>query len=443
MRHRLFLAALISVLATGVLAAVPAAAADAIWVNDDGTADPAGPGGCDQPHFNTIQEGVDAAPEGGQVRVCQGTYREEVDIDKDLTLWGVGYPQIAPPAIADRQNPDGISLVEISDAATATVVHFIIGGPAEVDSCGTYYDGVLIHEDATGVIEHNRIIDIAAEDQEGFGGCQFGTAIQVGLYNDGEPTPGHLFGAYNKITGYQKNGVVIQEEGSTGEVAHNFVDGGGENEVIARNGISFAYLATGVAEYNRVEDNDYVADPSTASTGISIFDNPNPVTIRHNILTNNDLGIDLEASEGESVVEHNVVRTSDVDGIALYTLEGAVEAEGPTTNTYVFRNQVRQSGDVGIQVDQDSVGNTIERNTSFENVRFDCEDENGDGANEWIDNNGATSNPPTICATGDGGGSAAATATAVSVPLAAAPVAALGEPVLSPAVTFGLLRLTR
>jgi parallel beta-helix repeat protein len=63
------------------------AAAAAIWVSPSGT--PSGAGvSCDTAKYSHIQDGVAAAPAGGTVNVCHGTYAEDVLVSKPLSLIG-------------------------------------------------------------------------------------------------------------------------------------------------------------------------------------------------------------------------------------------------------------------------------------------------------------------------------------------------------------------
>lgn len=71
---------------SGVITAVfPATEAD-FYVDDSYTA-----GDLDSTHFNTIQEAIDMAAPGAYIKVAEGTYTENVDIDKNgLILKGAG-----------------------------------------------------------------------------------------------------------------------------------------------------------------------------------------------------------------------------------------------------------------------------------------------------------------------------------------------------------------
>ena len=54
-----------------------------LWVDDDGQDCPNG-----TTYYETIQEAIDDASSGDQINVCRGTYYENVDVDKGLTLEG-------------------------------------------------------------------------------------------------------------------------------------------------------------------------------------------------------------------------------------------------------------------------------------------------------------------------------------------------------------------
>ena len=77
--------ALVLVLSFSLVTTVPVAAAGEVWVDDDFTSETPG---WDVTYFDTIQEGIDAVDPGGTVNVAAGTYTENVEVDRQLTLTG-------------------------------------------------------------------------------------------------------------------------------------------------------------------------------------------------------------------------------------------------------------------------------------------------------------------------------------------------------------------
>jgi pectin methylesterase-like acyl-CoA thioesterase len=93
-------AAGLTVAAAGISVMSAAALADqhgAIWVSGAPTV--AGGGtSCTQPGYNTIQAAISAAPSGATIRVCAGTYAEQLQITSPVAIEGVGTVVIELPA---------------------------------------------------------------------------------------------------------------------------------------------------------------------------------------------------------------------------------------------------------------------------------------------------------------------------------------------------------
>lgn len=61
----------------------------------------------DKHSYSTISAAISAAPAGGVVNVCPGTYAEQLEIDKPLTIRGImGMPSIIAPSEGLNQVPD-------------------------------------------------------------------------------------------------------------------------------------------------------------------------------------------------------------------------------------------------------------------------------------------------------------------------------------------------
>ncbi len=69
--------------------------------------------------YNTIAEGIAAAPVGGTVLVAPGTYYENVTVNKDLTLRGSGLDRTTIDG--GRTTDPGLNTITLRDGAAVTV----------------------------------------------------------------------------------------------------------------------------------------------------------------------------------------------------------------------------------------------------------------------------------------------------------------------------------
>jgi hypothetical protein len=206
-------------------------------------------------------------------------------------------------------------------------------------------------------------------------GCQNGVAVQVG--RNADATTGSAEIAFNVIDKYQKNGPTIDNAGSAGYVHDNAIDGGGDNNIIAKNGIQIGRGAAAKVENNQVFNNYYsgVGPPPAGDaiddndgTGILVFEVTGNVFVNANTLYGNDLGFAL-GTASKVLVSNN------------------------TTNSNVFD---------GLRAESDTSGNWFVGNRSSSNGSHDCHDNStGSGtagtANTWKNNQGVTQNKTGLC----------------------------------------------
>ncbi|QAT89039.1 branched-chain amino acid ABC transporter2C amino acid-binding protein [Corallococcus coralloides] len=164
--------------------------------------------------------------------------------------------------------------------------------------------GILL-EDASGTIENTAVEDL---NQGVISGCQEGFAIDVrNSAVEGAPLPVVIRG--NRLTGYQKAGVVVQ-----GRVAvtleDNTLDGLGPTSRISRTGIQLAYGVSGQVVGNEVQGNAYrVEDTRFEDYGSGILvvggsaygagrELCHDLLIQDNDLVENDVGVNLFQAEG-------------------------------------------------------------------------------------------------------------------------------------------------
>jgi hypothetical protein len=342
-----------------------APASSNMLIVDDNLAD------CPNAQFTSIQAAVTAAPAGSTIKVCRGTYVEQVRIPagKDgLTLFSEGDLQAvikAPPIMI----PNPSKSIVLIQARNVTLRHFTITGPGG-GPCDSLEYGVRIDSGGSALVTDNHIAQIRDTP---FSGCQNGVAVLVGRNLDNTSGSGTV--VHNTIDNYQKGGVVVDGQAngpsSNAEVAFNDISGIGPTAVIAQNGIQVSRGAIANVHHNAVHDNIY--SPATV-TG-------------EGILT-------FEVSSSQVQIQHNdVYRNSD--GIGLYT----------TSNIEVGWNSSHDNDPYdGLFADSDTSNNTIEHNRLTNNTEFDCDDVSAGQynapafvANPWIQDLGYTENRPGLC----------------------------------------------
>jgi hypothetical protein len=313
-----------------------------------------GPGGNLIGIFPTIQGAVNAAdPSGDTIKVDPGTYTEQVTINKSLTLQGNGAGAIiqAPSTMT----PDPVfnlrSLVEVKNAATVNINNMTIEGPNPAIN-----DGILVVGGATANVTGSTIVHIH-QNTATFGN-QTGFAIQVG--GTGAQAVGQVGNATIidcTITDYQKVGVIIGRNGSSGTVTGSTITGIGPTPLNAQNGIQISPGAgSSTVSNNTISGNQYTgsgpppagANPFTTTQAAGILDLTGPNSIAGNTVVNNDIGIDST----------NSVMTGPGTTISGNTVQGSSEGILLDQGTATVSNNTIAGNNIGVLVVA-FAGNTI------------------------------------------------------------------------------------
>jgi nitrous oxidase accessory protein NosD len=319
--------------------------------------------GLDCPNFQytTIQSAVNAANPGDTIKVCSGIYIEQVTIPvgKDgLTLFSAPDLQAtieAPPVMTGP-----MAIVRVNGAQDVTIRHFTITGPGG-GPCNSIRYGVFVDNSGSALITDNHITEI---QDTPFSGCQNGLGVGVGrTFAPDGPTTGSATVVHNLIDKYQKGGVLVDNSGSSAEVAYNEVVGAGPTPVIAQNGIAVSRGAQGDVHHNKVSQNVYTG-PNFVATGILPFSNP------------------------IARVHHNDVFLNDVGIAPFFVAAGTVE---------VSYNNARNNVDDGIHAYAPTSGNLIAYNKAFENGMTDCADDTNPTQNQWVKDLGRTESQDGLC----------------------------------------------
>ena len=115
---------------------------------------------CPNAEYMTIQAAVNAATPGDKIKVCRGTYMEQVTIPagkNGITLFSEPALQAvikAPLAMLDPK-----AIVRVSASQNVTIRHFTITGPGGGD-CDSIRWGVRVDSGGSALITDNHITEI-------------------------------------------------------------------------------------------------------------------------------------------------------------------------------------------------------------------------------------------------------------------------------------------
>jgi hypothetical protein len=335
---------------------------------------------CPTAPFTSVQDAVNASLPGDKIKVCPGTYTEQVLIPSsrnNVMLYSsqpwqatIKYPTV-------ESDPTVRALVRVNGAKNVTIRDFTITGPGAALSSPACQAinlyGVRVDNSGSAVIVGNHITEIRENPPLALGGCQSGVGVLVGRNFEGQT--GSALVVHNVIDNYQKGGIVVDGiiagTPSVAEVAFNLITGDGPTPVIAQNGIQVSRNAHGNIHHNRITQNNYTNPLVAASAGVLLFEVTPTATgtvVRKNASAYNDDGIDFFGSVG-SEASFNWLYQNDLDGI------------------YAF---------------SDTSNNQIKYNLSQQNAEHDCHDDStgtktAGTANFWFKNIGATENKPGLC----------------------------------------------
>jgi len=379
MKQDMKVLAVVAVVAILALSGRQALADPVLVVDDDGVE-------CPGAGFTSISAAVTAAPPGAKIRVCPGTYNEQVRIDKALTILGENGAVVMPsPMVANTTSLfSGAALaaaILVDGTTHVTLEGLTVDGAGAGITCGSPGVIGIFYRNGSGKIKGVAVRNI--KSLPGGEGCQtwLGIFVQSG---DGGTSKVEI--EDSSVHDYQKNGITGNELGTDIRVKGNIVTGIGPTTGAAQNGIQIGFGATGRIEENTVINHIWspcvsVAVCAFVATNLLVFDADN-VRIAKNAVGKSQVGIFLQGNNGK-VEGNNVFDTDVFDGIAVVGDKNKVE-ENTITNSdeaaiflqgddnEITGNKINEAP-VGVLKVAGSVGNVIAGNR-FVNVPTPIQD---------------------------------------------------------------------
>ena len=287
----------------------------------------------------TIQTAIDDAPAAGTVEVQAGTFVEQLEIAKDLTLQGAGMGVTTVQAFLGMPlfyttSADNVPVVHVHDADNVAIRDLTVDGGG-FGNGNVRFMGVSYRQ-AGGGIYGCEVKDIRNTP---FSGAQHGNAIY--LYNsDGVARTMDVQGC--QVYGFQKNGITLNSLPATPllvTVSGNTVTGAGATDITAQNGFQlYGELITGTLDNNAVHGIGY--DNTNAATkwvATSVLDFYSQVDFTNNVIDQGHVGVYKIDAEG-TVADNDV--TIEKIGVSAY---GIIATDPPNAVPSPFGVMVDES----------------------------------------------------------------------------------------------------
>jgi nitrous oxidase accessory protein NosD len=333
---------------------------------------------CPTAKFTTIQSAVDAANPGDTIRVCAGTYVEQVSISKSLTIRGDNGTIVMPAAVKVNGSdiPSGTpvaAVILVTNASPVEINNLIVDGSNNgISECSPDLKGILF-QNASGAIRHNAVRHIRLSPS--LPGCQSGEAIEVETASGLTST---VVIRGNSVWDYQKNGITANQAGTQAMIVGNTVTGIGPTTGAAQNGIQVAFGATGSITGNSIADNVWLTCVSTGNcptnaTGVLVIESDG-ILVANNTTGSNQIGIFIGGKN--SIARANTVFNAPVlVGIALVGDDNQVRQNDITHsdaagvfvqgNGNSVQNNVITDAAIGVLKISGSTGTTMSGNSFF------------------------------------------------------------------------------
>lgn len=328
---------------------------------------------CSAPGYNTISLAIAAASPGDTIKVCAGTYSEQLSITKSLTLLGLGTqsnPTTIKPnsvtanaagggAFGPSSSPEA-AIILVSGTTGVTIVNVVVDGSlasVSITSCAPpSYEGVLF-SGASGTLV-NSVVTNFYQSSTLYYGCQSSAGLAV-LVQTPTSEASTVSISNNVVTNYQKDGIACNDAGSMCSINGNTVSPlAAATSANAPNGIQVAYGAVAKVSHNTVtgnECNSVDCGPNlitqSSAVGILTLQSGAGTVVTGNTVTGNDVGIasaqDAVKVTGNTVTNNRYVGIYQDDGtytasynqISGSPIGVAVVSDGfvstPTTSTLI------------------------------------------------------------------------------------------------------------
>jgi hypothetical protein len=287
-----------SVFAVVLLAASNALAGNLLYVDDDG----ADGFNCTNAPYQTINAALSAAKAGDDIRVCPGTYAEQLLITKSINLQGEAFgtrravikPAALPQTLNTLEGVNPITAAILVDAGLVRIADIDVDlADVDLGACSPMLAGIY-YNNTHGSIDRINISNVWTASRPD---CESGVAffVESGPVDFVLGTP--IYGQSRvtvkdvTLTNYQKAGFVAHGPKAVALLQRVTATAGAPQAgATVPNGFEVSFDARVKIADSRAEGHQTPSAPAKMGAGILLY-NPGKVTVRRDNLMANDVGI--------------------------------------------------------------------------------------------------------------------------------------------------------
>ena len=398
MRKRILVTAFAAV--ATVFPAAPSQALTVLTVDDNGVQ-------CPSATFTSIQDAVDAAAAGDEIRVCPGQYNESVDVPASKPNLRLVGPAVAPSSTAcySAGTPNPSTQAIIQDINAVAIVQLNADGvrfSRFTVRGNTSSAGILTDAGHSGYqVRQNRV-------ENNVFGIHF--LSSGATLSDAEQNCVRLNNAAGAATG---NGIFAELGLENAEIESNSFFNQDTSAVTLEGAVEDIDDVTVRGNNSREDDSlvalfntsnvDVISNSSRLNTGSAIFLGPDntEVGITSNYVVRAARGVRANAVDfaGPPSTDVNIFNNIIQNSTATHGISAAADS---LTDSVISTNVTQFNEIDGISLATGNGDNELRNNVAVGNGTLDCNDDTiGAGTagtdNIWTNNVGAKADPPAIC----------------------------------------------